>query len=69
MHYDGRLNLNAKAEFPQNIHQLMKPLGLGKVGQIIQDVTNIGGKVVTYNVGGTMSDPKVTPLPIGLGGR
>jgi hypothetical protein len=57
--YDGRLNLEVNGGVLSKLHG-----GLGKVGELFKKMSD---KVVTYQVRGTLSEPKVSVKPLGLG--
>ncbi|UCD27807.1 MAG: AsmA-like C-terminal domain-containing protein, partial [Planctomycetota bacterium] len=62
IYYDSKLDINVKARV---MEQLQKELSrLGDIGTIIGALSD---KVVTYHVHGTISDPKVTVRPLGIG--
>lgn len=62
--YDQRVDLSLRAEVLQKL-----PRALGDVGKPLEDIGRIGGQVVTYRVTGTISDPRIIPAPLGIGGR
>lgn len=62
--YDQRVDLGLRAEVLQRL-----PRALGDVGKLLEDIGRIGGQVVTYRVTGTISDPRIIPTPLGIGGR
>jgi hypothetical protein len=62
--YDGGVNMRFTAQPVQNV-----PRVFGEIGTIIKDIGRLGGKIVTYEVRGDISNPKVTPVPLGITGK
>ncbi|MHC4445065.1 MAG: hypothetical protein ACYTF1_09795 [Planctomycetota bacterium] len=62
--YDQRLDLDFKVRLLDKLKNQLNRLG--EIGQIIGALSDTI-KVVTYNVRGTLAEPKVTVKPMGLG--
>lgn len=81
VYYSGRLDLNVRAEVVRSLQkgvargsEIVKALGLNEVSKIIGDVagpvgegvSKLADSIVTYHVGGTFSNPRVSVRPGGL---